>query len=85
MKKKPSCSMTKPPQDHNKPSKEPRGKAERPLFMLSRTLVISVVVGGIAFSTIYFKFNGLIRLKLDLNGGEVLIDTRQSSSELKKP
>jgi len=81
---KQSSSLTKLPQDHNKPSNEPRGKAERPLLMLSRTLVIGVVVSVIAFVTIHSNFNGLIRLKLDWNGGEVLIDTRQSSSEAKK-
>lgn len=78
---KQSSSLTKLPQDHDKPSKKPGGKAERPVFKPSRTLVISVVVGAIAFTTIQSNFNGLIHLKLDWNGGEVLIDTRQSSSE----
>ncbi len=74
---KQSSSLTKLPQDHDKPSNELRGKAEHPLFKPSRMLVIGVVVGAIAFAAIYSNFNGLIRLKLDWNGGEVLIDTRQ--------
>jgi hypothetical protein len=69
------------PPERDKPSNKPRGKAEHPLVKPSRTLVIGIVVGAIAFAAIQSNFKGLIQLKLDWSGGEVLIDTRQSSSE----
>ncbi|MEG3877964.1 hypothetical protein QT972_11340 [Microcoleus sp. herbarium7] len=70
-KRKPSCH-------HNladKPDQEtPKPKA------ISKLIFISLVLGGIATLAIFRGFDGLIEIKLGLEGGQVLIDGRKAPS-----
>lgn len=48
-----------------------------PLPKPSKILLISLVLGGVAMTAILRGFDGLIDIKLGLDGGQVVIDGRK--------
>ena len=44
---------------------------------ISKMILISIVLGGVAITAIYCGFDGLIEIKLGIEGGQVLIDGRK--------
>ena len=69
---KPSC--------HHKTDKPDEDKKTRPPITISKLIFISVVLGGVAMTAILRGFDGLIDIKLGLDGGQVVIDGRKPAS-----
>lgn len=72
-KKKPSChhNLAGNPDQNNK---TPTPKT------ISKLIFISLVLGGVAMTAIFRGFDGLIEIKLGIEGGQVLIDGRKPPS-----
>jgi hypothetical protein len=70
-KSKPSC--------HHKSAGKPDAgkKTPPPPRTISKIILISIVLGGVAITAIVRGFDGLIEIKLGLEGGQVLIDGRK--------
>jgi len=69
--RKPSCNLrsaVKPEASENSP-RQPR--------TISKMILISIVLGGVAITAIIRGFDGLIEIKLGIEGGQVLIDGRK--------
>jgi hypothetical protein len=80
-KRKPSCHHNladKPDSDSldfGKPDEDK--KTPPPPRKISKMILISLVLGGVAMTAIFRGFDGLIEIKLGLEGGQVLIDGRK--------
>ena len=70
--RKPSCNL--------RPADKPEAseKTPRPPRTISKMILISIVLGGVAITAIVRGFDGLIEIKLGIEGGQVLIDGRKS-------
>jgi hypothetical protein len=44
---------------------------------ISKSILVSIALGGVAITAIFCGFDGLIEIKLGLEGGQVLIDGRK--------
>jgi hypothetical protein len=69
--RKPSCNL----RSADKP--EASKKTPRPPRTISKMILISIVLGGVAITAIVRGFDGLIEIKLGIEGGQVLIDGRK--------
>jgi hypothetical protein len=79
-KKKPSCHHNladKPDSDSLDSGKPDKDKKTQPPRTISKMILISLVLGGVAMTAIFRGFDGLIEIKLGLEGGQVLIDGRK--------
>jgi hypothetical protein len=79
-KRKPSCHHNladKPDSDSLDFGKPDEGKKTRSPITISKMIFINLVVGGVAMTAIFCRFDGLIEIKLGLEGGQVLIDGRK--------
>ncbi len=80
-KRKPSChhkSAGKPESSESESGKPDAGKkTPPPPRTISKIILISIVLGGVAITAIVRGFDGLIEIKLGLEGGQVLIDGRK--------
>jgi hypothetical protein len=79
-KKKPSCHHNladKPDSDSLDSGKPDEDKKTQPPRTISKMILISLVLGGVAMTAIFRGFDGLIEIKLGLEGGQVLIDGRK--------
>jgi hypothetical protein len=52
-------------------------KIPPPPRTISKIILISIVLGGVALTAIVHGFDGLIEIKLGVEGGQVLIDGRK--------
>jgi hypothetical protein len=80
-KRKPSCHHNladKPDSDSLDFGKSDAGKkTPPPPRKISKMILISLVLGGVATTAIFRGFDGLIEIKLGIEGGQVLIDGRK--------
>jgi hypothetical protein len=71
-------SVGKPESSESESGKPDAGKkTPPPPRTISKSIFISVVLGGVAVSAIVLGFDGLIQIKLGIEGGQVLIDGRK--------
>lgn len=79
-KKKPSCHHNladKQDSDSVNFGKPDEDKKTRLPVKISKIIFISLVLGGVAMTAILRGFDGLIDIKLGLDGGQVVIDGRK--------
>ncbi len=78
-KRKPNChhKLADKPGSSQSQSGKPEPREKIPPITISKTILLSLVLGGIAITAITCNFNGLIEIKLGLEGAQVLIDGRQ--------
>ena len=56
---------------------KPASKKTSPPITISKMIFITLVLGGVALTAILRGFDGLIDIKLGLEGGQVVIDGRK--------
>lgn len=78
-KRKPSChhNLADEPNSYSLNSGEPDEDKKTQPPKPSKILLISLVLGGVAMTAILRGFDGLIDIKLGLEGGQVVIDGRK--------
>jgi len=80
-KRKPSCHHNladQPEPDSESVDLHPnKDQQNSPPITISKMIFISLVLGGVAMTAILHGFDGLIDIKLGLEGGQVVIDGRK--------
>lgn len=59
------------------PGKPDKEKKTPPPVTISKIIFIGFVLGGVAMTAIFRGFDGLVEIKLGIEGGQVLIDGRK--------